>query len=526
MNRLIPSRIPASPHPDRPLHRGRPCSPRRGLALALSLLLATLATAPAATNRLNVLFLVSDDLRPELGCYGNPIVKTPNIDRLAARGLVFNRAYCQQAWCSPSRTSLLTGVRPDTARVWDLKTHFRDTIPDVVTLPQWFKNHGYVSQGLGKIYHGGLDDPASWSIALTTKQDILAGRPNGSRLPPSRPPQTTNAAPPAEDEFKPSRATTAPAKSKGPAFRAQDEPPDKGGDGLLADRAILALQKLKRDGRPFFLAVGFDRPHLPFVAPKHYFDLYRPEDIPLAPNPFLPSNAPPYALHTPYELWGYEGVPQTNALPDDYARQLKHAYYACVSYVDAQIGRILAALDRLELRDNTLVILWGDHGWKLGEHQRWCKNSNFEDDVRSPLIIAVPGQPNPGAKTDALVEFVDIYPSLAELCGLPLPAHLEGLSFKPLLENPRRPWKTAAFSQYPSGITGGKLMGYAMRTDRYRFVRWVDRQDHSKVEALELYDHRTDPQENVNLATDPAMRELVEQLTRQSLAGWKAALPQ
>lgn len=481
--------------------------------------------AAATTNRLNVLFLVADDLRPELGCYGNAIVKSPHIDRLARQGLVFNRAYCQQAWCSPSRTSLLTGVRPDTARVWDLKTHFRDNLPDVVTLPQWFKQHGYVTQGLGKIYHGDLNDPESWSIPWQKKSDILSARPTGTGTAREFPPPSRTHLPGAAVKPPAARPVSNSSAKKGPAFKVLDDAPDGGGEGRLADSSIDALRRLHAAGQPFFLAVGFDRPHLPFAAPRHYFDLYIPEGIPLAPNPFLPQDAPPYALHTPLELWGYEGVPQTNALPDDYARQLKHAYYACVSYVDAQVGRILAELDRLKLRDTTIVILWGDHGWKLGEHQRWCKNSNFEDDVRSPLIISVPGQPKAGAKTDALVEFVDVYPSLAELCGLPLPTHLEGVSFKPLLENPDRPWKTAAFSQYPSGLTGGKLMGYSMRTDRYRFTRWVDRQDHSKVDAMELYDHQNDPQENVNLANDPAKRDVVEQLTRQWLAGWKGALP-
>jgi arylsulfatase A-like enzyme len=295
-------------------------------------------------------------------------------------------------------------------------------------------------------------------------------------------------------------------------------------DGAVADLAIKALGEMKQKDKPFFLAVGFVRPHLPFVAPKKYFDMYDAAKIELAPNPFRPKGAPGYAIGDGGEMRVYEGIPRGH-IPDDLARQLKHAYFAAVSYMDAQVGRILAELDRLELRDNTVIILWGDHGWKLGEHDAWCKHTNVELDTRVPLIISVPGMKHAGAHSDALVEFVDIYPSLCELAGLKLPDHLEGTSFAPVLEKPDRKWKAAAFSQYPRSSGRKRLMGYSMRTDRYRFTRWALRHDPAKVDAIELYDHQSDPQENVNIANDPANRELMEQLTKQLEAGWRGARP-
>lgn len=471
-------------------------------------------------GRPNVLFLVSDDLRPELGCYGNTVIQSPNIDRLAKRGLVFERAYCQQAVCSPSRSSVLTGTRPDTTRVWDLNTHFRKALPDVVTLPQLFKNNGYVSLGMGKIYHGGFDDPASWS-APATAQVVPDADAAPAKKPAVAKKKNAASAPASEPASKTTGNLT--KTNRGPAFRALDDGPNDGEEGMLADEAIAALRKFKTGSQPFFLAVGFHKPHLPFVSPKAYWDLYDPAKIPLAPNPFLPKGAPAYALADKNELWSYSGVPDVSHLPDDYARQLKHGYYAAVSYMDAQLGRVLDELDRLGLRENTIVVLWGDHGWKLGEHDRWCKHSNVENDALTPLIISAPGMKAVGEKTDALVEFVDIYPTLADLAGLPLPSHLEGKSLKPLLADPKHPWKSAAFSQYPRTVKGKKLMGYSMRTDRYRFTRWADRDDQSKVDAVELYDHQTDPQENINIADDPANKALVEKLTAQWQAGWKAA---
>jgi len=462
-----------------------------------------LRAADAAPRRPNILFIAVDDLRPELGCYGGDYIKSPNIDRLARQGMTFNRAYCQQAVCSPSRSSLLTGTRPDTTKVWDLRTHFRDALANVVTLPQHFKQNGYFVQGMGKIYHPGFDDPPSWSVPWQT-----ATAPEYALF------KSGNV----EDEDKPRKNGK---RRKGPAFEGADVPDNFFKDGKVADPAVSTLRELSKKSEAFFFAVGFAKPHLPFVAPKKYWDLYDPAQIKLAPNPFHPKDAPDYALNSGSgELHQYMGIPD-GPIADNLARQLKHGYYACVSYTDAQIGKVLAELERLGLRKNTIIVLWGDHGWKLGEHGEWAKHTNVENDTNAPLIVSVPGMKNAGAHTDALVEFVDIYPTLCELAGLPLPGHLEGRSFKPLLDDPNRPWKTAAFSQYPRK----GLMGYSMRTDRYRFTVWVDRHDHSKVDAIELYDHETDPQENTNIAKLPQNAELVQRLMAQWRQGWRGAKP-
>ncbi len=479
------------------------------LSLALSCGTAYSEAADAPGKRPpNVLFLVSDDLRPELGCYGNSIIKSPNIDRLAERGMVFNRAYCQQAVCSPSRSSVMTGMRPDTTKVWDLNTHFRKALPDVVTLPHWFRDNGYTTRGLGKIYHGGFDDPNSWSSpSKATKRSPRKASAKGVS-----PSAVTG---PAPDEFANATGAQLTKTDRGRAVGATDDSADSGSDGELADEAIAALREFKAGAEPFFLGVGFHKPHLPFVAPRAYWDLYDAANIPLPGNRFLPEDAPSYALVEKAELWNYSGVPDLAHLPDDYTRLLRHGYYAAVSYMDAQLGRVVDELDRLGLADNTIIILWGDHGWKLGEHDRWAKHSNVENDARAPMIIAAPGMKSVGKTTAALVEFVDIYPTLAELAGLPLPETLEGTSLVPLLDEPNRPWKLAALSQYPRTVNGRKLMGYSMRTDRYRFTQWLYRDDPSKVEAVELYDHQTDPQENVNIAARSENKALIEQLTAQ-----------
>lgn len=453
-----------------------------------------IVVSSSSAQPMNVLFIASDDLRNDLGCYGHPMVKTPNLDQLASRGLLFNKAYCQQAVCNPSRASLMTGLRPDTLRVYDLETHFRTTTPDAVTLPQQFKNHGYHSQGLSKIYHGTLNDEASWS-APWWNPDFMRMTRAGLDLKPNE---------------------------RGPVWRSMDVPDEALPDGETARVACDLLGQLR--DRPFFLAVGFRKPHLPFTAPQRYFDLYPPDRISTAPNPFAPLNAPAVALHNSEELRGYKGVPKEGPLSEVQARELIRAYCACVSYMDAQLGRLLARLEELGLDEKTIVVLWGDHGYQLGEHGLWCKHTNFEDAARAPLIVRAPGRMTAGARTNALVEFVDVYPSLCDLAGLPTPAVIEGTSFAPLMKAPDRPWKKAAFSQYPRHVKDvGPVMGYSMRTDRYRYTEW--RGTEREFLVRELYDHQADPAENANIAGIAENEKLVAQLSAELKAGWKAAGP-
>lgn len=481
------------------------------LALSLAAHLQAAETAPP-----NILFIASDDMRPELGCYGAEHVHSPNLDRLAARGTTFLRAYCQQAVCSPSRSSLMTGLRPDTIRIWDLATHFRDNAPDVVTVAQHFKNNGYHTERLGKIFHtghGNRDDKFSWS--RTVKY------PSASRYGPEGSAHIKRLL--AEAKAKGIDLKDNRLRPRGLPWEAPDVADNELADGMIAENAIKLMNEFK--DKPFFLAVGFLNPHLPFVAPKKYWDLYDPASIKLADNPYAPKGAPEYAMTTWGELRKYYDIPAKGPLSDDQARSMIHGYYAAISYVDAQIGRLLDELDHLGLTENTIVVFWGDHGWKLGEHGGWCKHTNFELDTHAPMIVSSPSQKAAGKKTKALVEFVDIYPTLADLAGLPILEELEGLSVAPLLDDPNLPWKTAAFSQYPRSNGKQKLMGYSMRTDRYRFTRWEHKSNPEKVDAVEIYDHVEDPDENVNLAADPANKQLIEQLTQQYLKGWRGALP-
>lgn len=512
----------------------------------LAVMVAGLAAfaAPEAPPKPNILFIAIDDLRPELGCYGKSYVHSPNIDRLASAGIAFNHAYCQEATCSPSRTAVLTGLRPDTSKVWDLVTSFRKAQPDVVTLGQQFMRNGYFVQGFSKIYHGGLNDPASWSVPWVDPDAPEYALPESAASfgkntvpvdedgPNNKGTDVNSYALPAsvnQANKKTAKAPNSPLpNSRGAICECADVPDNFYKDGKTADLAVQAMDNLSKKSCPFFLAVGFIRPHLPWVAPKKYWALYDPETIPLAPNPFLPKGAPSYAIsQNDGEVRAYKGIPPRGHVPDDVARKLKLAYCASVSYSDACVGRLLDELDRLGLRTNTIIILWGDHGWKLGEHDSWGKHTDVENDVNAPLILSVPGMKNVGTHCDALVEFVDIYPTLCDLAELPLPTHLEGVSFKPLLADPQRPWKMAAFSEYPRG-TGRlhePLMGYTMRTSRYRFTIWVSRKDHSVVDTIELYDDQKDPQENVNIARRPENAGLVKKLTQQWRNGWQAAKP-
>ncbi|MBM3854239.1 MAG: sulfatase [Verrucomicrobia bacterium] len=439
--------------------------------LVLTSLLAALpagaalaAESRAPSQKPNVLFIAVDDLRVSLGCYGDPLAKSPNIDRLASQARVFTRAYTMQAVCGPARTAIMTGRLPDQTRVWHNRNLFRDTHPDTVTLPQLFKQHGYHAQGLGKTFSGDEreEDPASWSVPATLKaegwKNYVLPRSEGS--------------------------------GKQAPYEAADVPDDGYTDGKLANLAVETLGKLKQQGKPFFLAVGFFKPHLPFNAPKKYWDLHDPAKFDLPGESERVQGAPDAAYHSHRELGGYIGMPKDERLDAAQTRTLRHGYYACVSYTDAQIGKVLAALDRHNLAGNTIVVLWGDHGYALGDAGRWCKGTNFELDARVPFLVRTPGLAQPGRPTSSLIEYVDIYPTLAELAGLPAPAYLAGRSFTPILRDPAQPGREFALSQFARPFNPGapQAMGYTIRTATHRYTRWVD-WPARQTTAEELYDY-------------------------------------
>lgn len=458
----------------------------------------------------NVLFIAVDDLRPELGCYGVKEIKSPKIDALSKSGVTFTRAYCQQAVCNASRASLLTGCRPDSIKVWDLVTPLRSTVPDIVTLPQYFKEHGYHTVGMGKIYHNTFPDPLSWSIPEP--------KPKANTTWSAKSLEALKAF--KEQMRKDGKTQQQIDRMRGPATEDEDVPDNRRFDGALGDLAIEQLGELKKRKEPWFLGVGFIRPHLPFTPPKRYWDLYDPKTIPLAANSYLPKDAPSLAAFGMYELRDYMDFASTKEPPalltEEQQRRLKHGYYASVSFIDTQIGRLLEELEKQGLGDSTVVVLWSDHGWKLGEHAAWCKQTNYEIDARVPLIVRVPGAKGNGQHCNSLVEFVDIYPTLCELAGLTLPKHLDGRSFKSLLDDPKSQHKAAAISQFPRRREGAQFqyMGYAMRTDRYRYVEWLDRKT-GEITARELYDHQTDADENENIANRPENVDLLSKLNMQ-----------
>jgi arylsulfatase A-like enzyme len=477
------------------LHRSTACGFVRVCAVSIVVLAAT--TSRAADKPLNVLFIIADDLRPDLGCYGHPDVRSPNLDRLAASGLALERAYVQVALCNPSRTSFLTGLRPDATRVYGNGGHFRETKPEAVTLPQFFKSHGYQTRSLGKVFHPGCDDEASWTATSYEPKAPRYG-PDGLRM--------------AEERVRLLSQTQKKLNKKdtlGPPWEAANATDEQLTDGDTAEAAIRALGELK-DG-PFFLAVGFLNPHLPFVSPKHYWELYPRDGIHLAANPFLPKDLPTCAIHDWSELRAYLGMPAKGPLTDEQARDAIRGYRAATSYMDSQVGRLLDELDRLHLRDSTVVVFLGDHGWQLGEHAHWCKHTNFDIALRAPLIVSAPGK-KAGGKATGLVEFVDIYPTVVELCGLPPAGAVDGLSFAPLFDKPEQMWKRAAFSQYERKVEGlGMAMGRSVRTSRYRYTEW--RVPDTDFIARELYDHETDDEENVNVAGRPDRAATVEELS-------------
>lgn len=516
-------------------------------------------------KRPNILFIAIDDLRPELGCYGSDIAISPNIDALAATGLLFNNAYCQEAICSPSRASLMTGARPESIQVIENFTYFREQNPDIITLPQHFWANGYETVYTGKIYHNKEfgDAELSWSrksVAMVNPKVAF-----GFKLPENQKLQKENAA---AMVAKYGENALRNGLGKGPAYEFADFPDNEYEDGHNTDLAIATMKDMleKNPDKPFFLGLGMKKPHLDWVAPKKYWDLYDEDKIQLAEHVEAPKNGATMGLHASFELRARADIPKKGSIEKELALNLKHAYLACVSYVDAQIGRMLSALDEAGVRDNTIIILWSDHGWHLGDMGIWGKATNYEIATRVPLIISTPNMPAAirGKKTDALVELVDMYPTLCDLAGVSLPAHLEGQSFAPLLSDPGRDWKKAVFSQFPTPalrewaanplskgmretsfgplieeveedikaqqgdnwnreLFENRLMGYAMRTNNYRFVVW---KDYTKPKAdpifFELYDHQKDPSETINIAAGNPV--LVGELLTQFNKGWQGNL--
>ncbi len=457
---------------------------------SLSFLVVSFANA---ADKPNVLFIAADDLRSDLGCLGNKEVLSPNLDALAARGRLFTHAYCQQAVCNPSRASLMTGRRPDTLEIWDLPTHFRDQMPDLVTLPQHFRKHGYFTQNIGKIYHNWRQelhgDPTSWSVPA-----VMHFATHGSDKPQ------------VEGELPPNLA-------RDPKCECRDVPDDAYFDGRIASLAMEALGQRKAAGQPFFLAVGFWKPHSPFNAPKKYWDLYDRSKLSLPSNAEWPRDAPRIAWHNSREILG---SPEPRKLTPHAVMEIRHGYLSAISYFDAQVGRVLAELDALGLRDNTIIVFWSDHGYHLGEHTLWAKTSNFELDARVPLIIATPGMKQPGVKTNALAELLDMYPTLAELCGLSKPEGVDGTTLVPVLDDPNASVKAAAYTQHPRPAyfqDAPEVMGRSVRTARYRYTEWRDFETGELV-AAELYDHETDPLETVNVAAVPASADAIAECQR------------
>lgn len=430
----------------------------------------------------NVLFIAVDDLRPELSFYGKSQIISPNLDQLASQSLVFERAYCQVPVCGASRASLLTGLRPTRNRFLGYATRVSEDAPDALTLPQHFKDNGYHTISNSKIFHHRNDMAQSWSEApwhpnrqganwrnYVLEENINITKTNGN--------------------------------SRGPSYEIADVADSAYYDGMTALKTIDDLERLSQMNKPFFLAAGFLKPHLPFNAPEKYWNMYDEETIELATNDYRPENAPDAAMHNWGELRNYSDIPRAGRLTDEKARKLVHGYYACISYTDAQIGKVLDALDDLGLAKNTIVILWGDHGWNLREHSLWCKHANFETTLHAPLIVKVPGVEG-GFRTSALTEFVDIYPSLCELASLSVPRHVEGQSFVPLLSDPDQPWKSHTVSKYYDG--------FSVKDDRYRYTEWSD--STGSVYARMLYDHENDPSENINIAENTENEQVISQM--------------
>lgn len=475
-----------------PAHSSTTKSTYTVVAFVLFFILSGMVISPEVMGqeKMNILFIASDDLNNRLSAYGHPLVKTPNLDRLAKRGVVFKHAYNQYPLCSPSRVSVLTGLRPDTTGVYDLRTVFRDNIPTVTTLPEFFKEHGYYSARVGKLYHygvpgqigtDGLDDPQSWHQVINP-----SGRDKKEEH------LLTN--------YTPNRGL-----GSSLSFLQAEGTDDEQTDGMVANEAVRLMRENK--DKPFFIGAGFYRPHCPYIAPKKYFDMYPLEDItlPVEPPEHL-ANIPKPAFYTDPLYWG---------LDEQQRKEVIRAYYASVSFMDAQVGKLLDAVDELGLADRTIIVFWSDHGYLLSEHGQWKKQSLFEESARVPLMIAAPGAKGNGRMSKRVVELVDLYPTLASLCGLQPPGYLDGADLTPLLNKPGTKWSRPAYTQVLR--KGPNIMGRSVRTERWRYTEWGN-----GAEGAQLYDHKKDPFEYKNLADDPAFaktRNEMKKLLHQQSPG-------
>jgi arylsulfatase A-like enzyme len=433
----------------------------------------------ASTSQPNILFIAVDDLRPELGCYGAQHIHSPNIDALAAKATLFNNSYCNIPVCGASRASILTGLRPTMTRFKVYYTRADEDAPDAETLPGVFKKNGYTTISNGKVLHVREDSKSDWD-------EIWRGRGASPR-----------------DYLTQENQLLDSGDGRGNPVENIDVKDTAYVDGKTLLKSIEDLKQLKDSHQPFFLAVGFLKPHLPFNAPKKYWDLYNRDEIKLPENRFKPTDVPKEAWHTSGELRHYNGVPEEGPVSDSLATTLIHGYYACVSYTDALVGQLLQALNDLGLAKNTIVVLWGDHGWNLYEHGLWCKHSNYRTSLKAPLIVKIPDQQQGFARKE-MVEFVDIYPTLVDLCGIEAPSHLQGNSLRPLLNNSEdHPWKDRVESVWHNGFT--------YTTDHHTYTEWRSQTD--SIEGQMLFDHQSDPDENINIVDQKESQSVIDTLS-------------
>ena len=516
------------------------CSPTLLSIVFLFVIIGCKTQSDKPQKKHNILFISIDDLRPTLGVYGDPIVFSPNIDQLAAEGITFKEAFCQSAVCAPSRASLMTGVRPDSTRVWHLGDKFREINPDAVTMPQHFSKHGYHTVNLGKIFHNYMPDSISWDEpdlrpARYLKDEWLKRDGETFYISPA-----VNASQKIKRDslLKLRPVRYADGWNTGPAWEAADVHDTMYYDGAQNKLVEKTLTRLAKSEQPFFMGLGYFRPHLPFTVPKKYWDLYDKNTIPLSDNPDIPKNAPVQTMNSMYELRHYDGFSHishptgTYKMSEDTVRTLRQGYYASVSYVDALIGDLVSHLKELNIYENTIIIVWGDHGYKLGDHNSWGKMTNYNIDLKVPIIIRYPNQPNRGTQTKGITELVDLFPTLCDIADIEAPDYMQGTSLVPLIHDPKRAWKTAAFSQFHRrpkvSADGQRYMGYSINTDQYHYIEWYS-WDHKKglkgaLKDIELYDRINDPFEMTNIANKQETNETRKELANQLSDGWQVAL--